>query len=177
MHADIPLIASLTLVAMPIVAFLSSYVSGLVSDKIFRGQRGPVAMVLDFTEGFTVLAAAMILHFGFVEPGTLGVLIGCGILIMISLTVNATHSLVGAAAPMDIGGKKMAGFASGVIDSFQYFGGALSFLITGQVLKMTQESYGYTFWYVTMACFSFSGAVFMLLLVRKQKRMAVSLKP
>ena len=46
--------------------------------------------------------------------------------ILISLTVNSTHSLVGAAAPMDIGGRKMAGFASGVIDSFQYFGTAIA---------------------------------------------------
>ena len=33
-------------------------------------------------------------------------------LILISFTANSTHSLLGTAAAMDIGGRKMAGFAS-----------------------------------------------------------------
>lgn len=171
MKSDIPFIVSATLIAMPFVAFLGSLVSGIVSDKFFKGERGPVAMVLDFAEGFTVVGAALLLFFGFVTPTNTGVIVGCFILILISFTVNATHSLVGSAAPMDIGGKKMSGFASGIIDSFQYFGGAITFLITGQVLKMTQESYGYFFWYVTMACFSFLGATVMLFMVKKKQRL------
>ena len=35
---------------------------------------------------------------------------------------------------MDIGGAKMAGFASGVIDSFQYFGGSLAGYFLGALL-------------------------------------------
>jgi sugar phosphate permease len=47
---------------------------------------------------------------------------------------NATHSILGTAAAMDLGGRKMAGFASGVIDSFQYFGAMLSGLGLGWFL-------------------------------------------
>jgi len=45
--------------------------------------------------------------------------------VLISFTAHSTHSLHGTASAMDIGGRKMAGFASGLIDSFQYFGGRL----------------------------------------------------
>src|SRR5947209_15982503 len=51
-----------------------------------------------------------------------------------SSDLNATHSLVGTAAPMDIGGRKMAGFASGVIDSFQYYGAAIVLPISGWLI-------------------------------------------
>ena len=90
---------------------------------------------------------------------------------MIALTANSTHSIVGAAAPMDIGGKKMAGFAAGVIDSFQYYGAALSLFITGRVLDATKATHGWLFWYVIMAGFGVLGGISMLLVMRKQKRM------
>ena len=57
---------------------------------------------------------------GKVGPTPIGIFIGCMFLVLVALTANSTHAIVGAAAPMDIGGRKMAGFASGVIDSFQY---------------------------------------------------------
>ena len=47
---------------------------------------------------------------------------------------NATHSLLGTAAAMDLGGRKMAGFAAGVIDSFQYIGAGLAGLGLGRLL-------------------------------------------
>jgi len=34
-------------------------------------------------------------------------------LVLIAFTANSTHSILGTAAAMDIGGRKMAGFASG----------------------------------------------------------------
>ena len=72
---------------------------------------------------------------------------------------------------MDIGGKKMAGFAAGVIDSFQYYGGALSLMITGRVLDATKEHYGYTFWYAIMAGFCVLGGIAMLLVMRRQRKL------
>ncbi len=171
MQSNIPFIASATLMAMPFVAFLGSLGSGVISDILWKGERGPVAVGLYYLEALTIAGAAILLLNDFVGPGPSGVLVGCLILILISLTVNSTHSLVGAAAPMDIGGKKMAGFASGLIDSFQYYGGAISFLITGKVLSMTQETNGYLYWYVIMSGFGFLGGTIMLLMLRKKKRL------
>jgi sugar phosphate permease len=171
MKTNIPNAAKYTLMTMPMVAVLGSFISGWVSDKFFKGHRSPVAMTLYFVEAIVISCAAVILLKGLVGPTPPGIFLGCLILVLISFTANSTHSIVGAAAPMDIGGKKMAGFAAGVIDSFQYYGGAISLAITGRVLDATKEQYGYTFWYAIMAGFGVLGGIAMLLVIRKQKRM------
>ena len=78
-------------------------------------------------------------------------------LIFISLTANATHSILGTAAAMDIGGAKMAGSASGVIDSFQYFGGSLAGYFLGALLDRSWGNYFYF-----MAPFGLIGGLLML---------------
>jgi|GEM_PF-502225 len=172
MQSEIPAIASNTLLLMPLVAFLGSLCSGFVSDKLFKGHRSPVAAFLYFFEAFVISLSAVILTRGLVGPTTSGIWIGCIILICIAATVNSTHSLVGAAAPMDIGGKKMAGTAAGVIDSFQYFGAAIAFQIVGPTLEATKDDYGYLFWYVIMAAFGVLGGIAMLMLIFKMRKPA-----
>lgn len=170
MKTEIPAAAQITLTLMPMVAVFGSFLSGWVSDKVFKGHRSPVAMWLYFIMAVVISIAALVLLSGAVGPTPGGIFLGCMFLVLISFTANATHSLVGAAAPMDIGGKKMAGFAAGVIDSFQYYGGALSLAVTGRVLDATKEQYGYTFWYVIMAGFGVLGGIAMRLVTRKQRR-------
>jgi sugar phosphate permease len=65
----------------------------------------------------------------------------------------------------------MAGFAAGVIDSFQYYGGALSLFMTGRILDATKAQHGWLYWYVIMAGFGVLGGVAMLLVTLKQQRM------
>lgn len=172
MKQNIPATVAWTLAAMPMAAVAGSLTSGWISDKFFRGHRSPVAMSLYFLEATVISISAVLLMRGLVGPTPAGILIGCGILIMIALTANSTHSIVGAAAPMDIGGKKMAGFAAGVIDSFQYYGGALSLFMTGRVIDATKAQHGWLFWYVIMAGFGLMGGAAMLLVMLKQRRMA-----
>jgi OPA family glycerol-3-phosphate transporter-like MFS transporter len=59
---------------------------------------------------------------------------------------------------MDIGGRKMAGFASGVIDSFQYFGGSLAGYFLGHLLD---KSWDYYFYF--MAPFGLIGGLLMFI--------------
>jgi sugar phosphate permease len=153
-------------------AVVGSLTSGWVSDRFFKGHRSPVAMTLYFFEALVISFAAVLLLKGLVGPTPTGIVTGCAILIGIALTANSTHSIVGAAAPMDIGGKKMAGFAAGVIDSFQYYGGAVSLFITGRVLDETKQEHGWLFWYVIMAGFGVIGGITMLLVMRKQRWLA-----
>jgi OPA family glycerol-3-phosphate transporter-like MFS transporter len=153
-----------TLQLMPLVAVLGSLFSGLISDKLFRGRRSPVAMTLYFLETVVIIAAVMIIEI----VGTKGVFLSCLFLVLISLTANSTHSIVGAAAPMDIGGRKMAGFAAGVIDSFQYFGSGIALPIMGQLL----DKYGWVTWFPAMAGFGFIGGCAMLLVMRKQHHLS-----
>ena len=78
-------------------------------------------------------------------------------LVLISFTANSTHSILGSAAPMDIGGRRMAGFALGVIDSFQYFGGSLAGYFLGKLLDKDLGNYFYF-----MAPFGLIGGLLML---------------
>ena len=147
-HADFQS-AQFQLVAfsIPFVASAGSLISGFISDKIFQGRRAPVAAGLYFAETIIILAAAQF------HTANAAVLF----LVLISLTANATHSILGTAAAMDIGGAKMAGFASGVIDSFQYFGGSLAGYFLGALLDKSWGSYFYF-----MAPFGLIGGLLML---------------
>ena len=171
LHLDLstkPAAVIWTLNIVPLIAVLGSVISGVVSDKLFGGHRSPVAMGLYFLLSLVLALAAVVMWSGVVGPSKTGIFIGCSFLILISFSVNATHSIVGAAAPMDIGGRRMAGFASGVIDSFQYFGAAIALPVTGKLL----DKYGWGAWYPIMVLFGLTGGCAMLLVMRKQKRMA-----
>jgi OPA family glycerol-3-phosphate transporter-like MFS transporter len=133
--------------SIPFVASAGSLISGFVSDKVFKGRRAPVAAGLYFLETIIILTAAQF------HTANAAVLF----LVLISLTANATHSILGTAAAMDIGGAKMAGFASGVIDSFQYFGGSLAGYFLGALLDKSWGSYFYF-----MAPFGVIGGMLML---------------
>jgi OPA family glycerol-3-phosphate transporter-like MFS transporter len=171
LHLDLskkPAAVFYTMNLMPLVAVLGSFTAGWVSDRFFRGHRSPVAMTLYFFECLVILGAAIVIYSGFVGPTPGGIVLGCLFLVLISLTANSTHAIVGSAAPMDIGGRKMAGFATGVIDSFQYYGTAIALPITGRLI----DKYGWGMWYPTMAGFGFMGGCAMLLVMRKQRLLA-----
>jgi OPA family glycerol-3-phosphate transporter-like MFS transporter len=156
-----------TMNLMPVVAVFGSFTAGWLSDKFFKGHRSPVAMTLYYFESLVILCAAVVIYTGVVGPTPGGIFLGCFFLLLVSLTANSTHAIVGSAAPMDIGGRKMAGFATGVIDSFQYYGTAIALPITGRLI----DHYGWGVWYPTMAGFGFIGGCAMLLVMRKQARM------
>ena len=171
LHLDLsthPRSVEWTFLIVPLIAVLGSFISGVVSDKLFRGHRSPVAMWLYFGLAAVCAVAAGMMWSGFLAPGGFGVFLSCLFLILVSFTVNATHSLVGTAAPMDIGGRKMAGFASGVIDSFQYYGAAVTLPLTGWLI----DHYGWGAWYPVMVVFGVIGGGAMLLVMRKQKLIA-----
>jgi MFS transporter, OPA family, glycerol-3-phosphate transporter len=132
---------------IPFVASAGSLVSGYVSDTLFRGRRAPVAAGLYLIETVIILLAA---QFHTVNAAVV-------FLVLISFTANATHSILGTAAAMDIGGAKMAGFATGVIDSFQYFGGSLAGYFLGALLDKGWGGYFYF-----MAPFGVAGGMLML---------------
>jgi len=133
--------------SIPFVASAGSLVSGFISDKVFRGRRAPVAAALYFIEAAIILLAAQF------DSANAAVVF----LILISFTANSTHSILGTAAAMDIGGARMAGSVAGIIDSFQYFGGSLAGYFLGALLDRSWGSYFYF-----MAPFSIIGGILML---------------
>ena len=137
---------------IPFIASAGSLSAGYISDTIFRGRRTPVAAILYFLETAIILLAA---QFHGVNAAIL-------FFALISFTANSTHSILGMAAPMDIGGRKTAGFALGLIDSFQYFGGSLAGFFLGRLLDRTLGAYFYF-----MAPFGFLGGLLMLTILGK----------
>ena len=134
---------------IPIAGSAGSLLSGYVSDKLFNGARSPVAAALYVTEIVIVLLAS-----AFARTPDLGVFF----LVALSFTANATHSILGTAAAMDIGGRKMTGFASGVIDSFQYFGATIGLWALGHLL----DHYGWKAFFPYMIPFGVIGFLLMI---------------
>jgi OPA family glycerol-3-phosphate transporter-like MFS transporter len=134
---------------IPFVASVGSLTSGYISDLVFKSARAPVAAGLYFIETLIILAAAQ-----FHSANSAVVFF-----VLISLTANSTHSLLGTAAAMDIGGRKMAGFASGIIDAFQYFGQSLA----GVALGMLIDRLGWKCYFYFMAPFGVMGGMLMVL--------------
>jgi len=131
---------------IPFVASAGSLLSGWVSDRFFQGRRAPVAMAIYALEVVVILVAA--------QARTTPLIVTA--FVAIAFTANSTHSLLGPAAAMDIGGRQAAAFASGVIDSFQYFGPALALNFLGALLD---QSWNYYFYF--MAPFGVLGAFLM----------------
>ncbi len=137
---------------IPFVASAGSLISGYLSDTVFRGRRAPVAAGIYFLETAVILVAAQF------HSASAAIFF----FILISFTANSTHSLLGTASAMDIGGRKMVGFASGIIDSFQYFGGSLAGYFLGRLLD---RSWNYYFYF--MAPFGLVGGLLMLKILGK----------
>jgi len=159
-------LVKVTAALLPITAFFGSIASGYVSDLLFRGRRAPVAMALYATESLVILAAALMLSHSPALPG--GAVLATPTLaavfmILISLTCNSTHSILGTAAAMDLGGRKMAGFSLGLIDSFQYIGAGLSGQTLGYALDQAiqRTSLGWNAWFWFMLPFSLLGMLLM----------------
>jgi len=139
---------------IPFVASAGSFISGVVSDKVFGGRRAPVAAGIYCIEILVILLASR--AEGAVPIATAFVLV--------AFTANSTHSLLGPAAAMDIGGRKAAGFASGCINSFQYLGAGLAMQLLGRLLDRT----GYTYFFHFMIPWAIIGAVLMFSMAKQR---------
>jgi len=138
---------------IPVVASTGSLLTGYVSDLLFNARRAPVACILYFLETLVILGAAQF------HSASAAIVF----LILISFTANSTHSVLGSAAPMDLGGRKRTGFALGLIDSFQYFGGSLAGYFLG---KLLDQDFGHYFYF--MAPFGAVGGLLMLVMWKKE---------
>lgn len=114
---------------IPVSAVAGSFLAGLSSDRLFGARRGPAAALMYF------MSFVMLLLFLYFPGPVLSVVF----LIILQMFINGPHSLLGGAAAMDFGGRKAAGFATGLIDACQYFGGGL---FAGSIIGAIMQSYG-----------------------------------
>jgi OPA family glycerol-3-phosphate transporter-like MFS transporter len=139
---------------IPFVASAGSFISGIISDHLFGGRRAPVAAGIYCLEIVVILAASR-------AEGAVPIAVA---FVMVAFTANSTHSLLGPAAAMDIGGRKAAGFASGCINSFQYLGAGLAMQLLGRLLDRT----GYTYFFYFMIPWAIVGALLMFSMAKQR---------
>ena len=141
---------------IPFVASTGSFISGIVSDHLFDGRRAPVAAGIYCLEVITIIIAASV-------HGAVAIAVA---FVTVAFTANSTHSLLGPAAAMDIGGRKAAAFASGCINSFQYIGAGVAMQLLGRLLDRT----GYQYFFYFMIPWAVVGAILMFSM-SKQKNL------
>jgi OPA family glycerol-3-phosphate transporter-like MFS transporter len=120
---------------IPFVASAGSFISGVISGRLFGGRRAPVAASIYCLEIVTILMASRV-------HGAVPIAMA---FVTVALTANSTHSLLGPAAAMDIGGRQAAAFASGCINSFQYIGAGLAMQMLGRLLDRSGYEYFFHF--------------------------------
>lgn len=86
------------------VASAGSFISGVASDHLFGGRRAPVAAWICCIEIVTILIASRV-------SGATAIAVA---FVMVAFTANSTHSLLGPAAAMDIGGGRRRRLPRGV---------------------------------------------------------------
>jgi len=126
----------MAVVLLPLLASAGSLGSGIISDKLFKGRRAPMAAMLYLLQAVFILIAMLMSQGMFYASSMMAIVLILGV----HTGCNATHSILGTAAAMDLGGRKMAGFAAGVIDSFQYFGAMLAGFGLGYMLDSYKNS-------------------------------------
>lgn len=145
----------LTAFGLPVAAVLGSFAAGIASDRLFGARRGPAAALMYLGQFIMLIIFALFS----------GELLSPILIVVMQFFINGPHSLLGGAAAMDFGGRKAAGFASGLIDCWQYIGAGL---IAGVFMGRIIERFGYTAWIITLVIFAFLGFLSMLTLWNKK---------
>ncbi len=97
--------------------------AGVVSDKVFKSRRGPVAGLLYGSMlGFAILMIFVL----DANPIYLAIIVA-----FMSLCVIGTHGMLSGTATMDFGGRRGAATAVGLIDGFVYLGTGLQSISLG----------------------------------------------
>lgn len=142
----------LTAIGMPIGAIIGGLVAGTVSDKVFGSRRPPVAALFFGGQALALLG----LHF---SQGW-GPLASIWMFMLVSMCIQATHSLLSGVASMDFGGKKAAASAAGLFDGCQYLAGG----VVGWGLGWYLDKFGWNSWTWGIIGFSILGSILMVTL-------------
>ncbi len=113
--------------------------AGVISDHVFRSRRPPVAVVLF---GIALLGAgAMIVLLRWPESTV-------WLSAIMLMAILGVHGMLAGVASQDFGGRRNAGTATGMIDGFVYFGGAVQAAVYGHVLPTGSDATHSSNWLV-----------------------------
>lgn len=136
-------------VGMPIAAIIGGLIAGNVSDRVFGARRAPVI-------AFAFIGQAVCLAMlGVADNFMPSPWLSMTFLILVSLCIQAAHSMVGGAASMDFGGRKAVATAAGLFDGAQYLAGS----IVGVGMGVLLDGYGWKVWALAPIPFALVGSV------------------
>ncbi len=110
-------------IAIPIAGCLGSILAGIISDKLFKSRRAPIATIMLLLLGLSVWLFTRLP----VENWVLSFI--C--LILIGFLTYGPHVLMVGTIAMDFGTRKAASSAAGFIDCLGYIGASLTGIGTG----------------------------------------------
>jgi sugar phosphate permease len=136
------------LVMFDFAAMLGGFCAGIISDKVFKGRRGPVSV------SYMLLLAVTIGAFIFVSGSVLSTI--C--MVFMGFFISGPQLLAGVAAS-DFASKKAAATASGLTGTFGYAGSALA----GWGAGFVADKYGWSgVFYCAIAAALLSAVLFSL---------------
>lgn len=122
----------------PIAGSIGALTAGWISDKVFRGRRAPMAVVM------LILLGLAALYFPHVPKENW--LLSMLVLAAIGFLTFGPHMIMVTALPMDLGTKEMAASATGFIDGWGYIGASLTGIGTGFLLDHLGWNAAFYFW-------------------------------
>lgn len=114
-----------------LIGFFGVIFAGYASDKIFKAKRFSTIAIM-----MVGLAIVCLMHPYLVSFGKVGTIISIA---MIGIATYGPDSLICTACSMDVGGKKGAGMASGIINGM----GSIGQMFSGFIVVAINEAYGW----------------------------------
>ena len=154
-------IAGLQVAAFEIAGIFGAFAAGVLSDKVFKGRRGPVNVM------YMALLVFAMFYFWKVPAGH--EMLDCFALFAVGFLVYGPQMLVGVAAA-DVASKKAAGTATGLTGTFGYLGSTVCGVGTGMIVDKYGWDGGFIFY---IASTVIAVALFMFTWNAKAKMKAV----
>ena len=117
-----------------IFGFFGVLTAGFVSDKLTRGRRAPVVIVMMFG---LLLATVFLWHSGVRSVTTFGIAIA-----LVGFTLYGPDSLISGAGAIDVASRKHALIAAGVINGMGSIGAVVQALLIGDRYKRNPSDLG-----------------------------------
>jgi sugar phosphate permease len=119
-------VASVKSALFPLLGGVGTLLCGFVSDRLWRGQRGPIMALFLVGAGLSLL--------GLAHPAQVAAVLGAGsdttVLALTGATgffILAPYSMVGGGVlALDAGGREAAATAAGLLDAIGYLGATLA---------------------------------------------------
>lgn len=143
-----------------IMGILGVWATGYLSDKLFASRRSEISLIMML--GMTV-ATALLMAFGGTSVMVFAILLGC-----VGFTLYGPDALLTGAGAMDIGGRKAATFAAGVISGFGSLGPIVQELVIARMYDSKSGDMGPVF--ILLFGSAAMASVFCAILVVRNRR-------